>query len=603
MARAIIATGSAGNDGTGDTLRAGAIKINANFAELYQDVNALQLQTADSVGALSIEGISFDQYGIVFIGEDSTGGSPSPEISISGVNATLNPVLITTSTNHGYSTGQYIRITDVVGSTELNNNNYFINVISNTTFTLFSDKARTNSVDGATLSAYTSGGIVKRAPNAWETILKPIEPSADNTILLPDSDGTIALLTDFRYFDSSLIKTLVRTEVIDSAKIISIVAAEAVDSTAVANIVDQAYIEARVTLGIDSTAAIGIVQDQVDSSYISTIINPNEFLDSTHGQYLIDSSLNNLTATLAPKIDQGVDLGTLLKKFGNIQAQTIGVDEIQIAGNFTIEDYATDSESIVFTNLRKIRFNAGTDSGAIAFTHRDSYGDQFSITADVIPTIDDYRDLGDSAYRWRDLWVSNEIKLGDATITEASGIIDLPAGTTINGGNLLDSTYTIALIDSDYVQARQTDIRDSAFVTDIVDSSYVEARSKHAAYIEFGDASALTNASDVVMHSTNGANPPQGKVMPRAGKVTDISARLECTAHPGGNTTLTFELFKNGVDTGINVSNTITAISNVSFNSAVSETFSANDRLEIKFTSPSGVTTDNHNVLIRIEED
>ena len=35
MAKQGITTGSAPNDGTGDTLLAGAVKINSNFNELY----------------------------------------------------------------------------------------------------------------------------------------------------------------------------------------------------------------------------------------------------------------------------------------------------------------------------------------------------------------------------------------------------------------------------------------------------------------------------------------------------------------------------------------------------------------------------------------
>ena len=35
MTRQVISTGSAANDGTGDTLRSAAIKINDNFGELY----------------------------------------------------------------------------------------------------------------------------------------------------------------------------------------------------------------------------------------------------------------------------------------------------------------------------------------------------------------------------------------------------------------------------------------------------------------------------------------------------------------------------------------------------------------------------------------
>ena len=77
MARQIIAIGSSGNDGTGDTLRAGAIKINANFNELYQNVANLGLLVSDSAGGLNLEGISFDQRSVVFIGEDSPNSTPA----------------------------------------------------------------------------------------------------------------------------------------------------------------------------------------------------------------------------------------------------------------------------------------------------------------------------------------------------------------------------------------------------------------------------------------------------------------------------------------------------------------------------------------------
>ena len=71
MARRIIAVGSAGNDGTGDTLRAGAIKINQNFEEVFADLASIGLLVTDSVGGLNLEGISFDQRSVVFIGVDS----------------------------------------------------------------------------------------------------------------------------------------------------------------------------------------------------------------------------------------------------------------------------------------------------------------------------------------------------------------------------------------------------------------------------------------------------------------------------------------------------------------------------------------------------
>ena len=36
MAKQTIGIGSSANDGTGDTLRDGAVKLNANFDEIYQ---------------------------------------------------------------------------------------------------------------------------------------------------------------------------------------------------------------------------------------------------------------------------------------------------------------------------------------------------------------------------------------------------------------------------------------------------------------------------------------------------------------------------------------------------------------------------------------
>ncbi|MGE4321917.1 MAG: hypothetical protein AB7E60_02685 [Sphingobium sp.] len=42
MAQQIINTGATANDGTGDDLRAGAGKINANFTELYAAVGGKQ---------------------------------------------------------------------------------------------------------------------------------------------------------------------------------------------------------------------------------------------------------------------------------------------------------------------------------------------------------------------------------------------------------------------------------------------------------------------------------------------------------------------------------------------------------------------------------
>ena len=52
MALQLIGVGTAANDGTGDTLRSAAIKMNENFEELYQGVSKSAL--VDTTGAIDI---------------------------------------------------------------------------------------------------------------------------------------------------------------------------------------------------------------------------------------------------------------------------------------------------------------------------------------------------------------------------------------------------------------------------------------------------------------------------------------------------------------------------------------------------------------------
>lgn len=66
MTRQNIATGTTANDGTGDTLRAAANKINDNFLELYQhlggDSNTLSTQISLEDSAIVFEGASTDAF-------------------------------------------------------------------------------------------------------------------------------------------------------------------------------------------------------------------------------------------------------------------------------------------------------------------------------------------------------------------------------------------------------------------------------------------------------------------------------------------------------------------------------------------------------------
>lgn len=63
MARQNISTGTAANDGTGDTLRSAGLKINENFVELYSALGG----DSNTLG----NGITFDSTGIIFTNDSS----------------------------------------------------------------------------------------------------------------------------------------------------------------------------------------------------------------------------------------------------------------------------------------------------------------------------------------------------------------------------------------------------------------------------------------------------------------------------------------------------------------------------------------------------
>jgi hypothetical protein len=72
------------------------------------------------------------------------------------VNATqTNPVVITTSTNHDFTSAVFITIEIVTGMTQLNNNSYYIDVLSPNTFALYTDGGLTSPLDGTGFSAYS----------------------------------------------------------------------------------------------------------------------------------------------------------------------------------------------------------------------------------------------------------------------------------------------------------------------------------------------------------------------------------------------------------------------------------------------------------------
>lgn len=72
-----------------------------------------------------------------------------------------NPVVVTAN-GHGLSTGTRVTIRNVIGMIELNDSEYYVNVLNTNTVALYSDPALTNTVNGNVYTAYAGGGIIGR---------------------------------------------------------------------------------------------------------------------------------------------------------------------------------------------------------------------------------------------------------------------------------------------------------------------------------------------------------------------------------------------------------------------------------------------------------
>ena len=70
-----------------------------------------------------------------------------------------NPVVVTTNTQHQFTEGIAVTITDIVGMTELNGNEYYMDILTSNTFALYTDSNLTTALNGTGFTAYGSGGV------------------------------------------------------------------------------------------------------------------------------------------------------------------------------------------------------------------------------------------------------------------------------------------------------------------------------------------------------------------------------------------------------------------------------------------------------------
>ena len=102
--------------------------------------------------------------------------------SISNITQT-NPVRVTTTNDHNFTEGTPVTIVDVVGMTNVNGNEYFMNVINGTTFDLYTDDQLTTTLDGTGFSAYTSGGVATADYGGAKQAFKTIRVSGQTDVV------------------------------------------------------------------------------------------------------------------------------------------------------------------------------------------------------------------------------------------------------------------------------------------------------------------------------------------------------------------------------------------------------------------------------------
>ncbi len=113
--------------------------------------------------------------------------------TVTGATA-ADPVVITTSSAHGYKSGDCITFSSVGGMTQLNSNRYFIVKLSDTTFSLRDESYR--DIEGTGYTAFTSGGTCNRSITKWGTYA--------------EGATGFSLTTDFSYFHSDMVGQLLR---------------------------------------------------------------------------------------------------------------------------------------------------------------------------------------------------------------------------------------------------------------------------------------------------------------------------------------------------------------------------------------------------------
>jgi len=206
MTQQIIATGSAANDGTGDTLRSAGTKINANFSELYANIYTLPTAQppANNLGipvAGRLGGVIPDGNTITI-----TNGVISAVSSAASAGALTGTALKSTVVSSSLTSVGTLTSLTVSGTTTLSTS--LNGLLKSTNGLVSSAVAGTDYLVRGSLSvavASNSGGGNLTYSNGIFTFTPPLIPNYSVTTATPSGDGSLSISgTVFTYTPYSL---------------------------------------------------------------------------------------------------------------------------------------------------------------------------------------------------------------------------------------------------------------------------------------------------------------------------------------------------------------------------------------------------------------
>ena len=182
MAYQSIGKGTTADDGTGDSLRIGADKVNDNFSEIYTLLGTGSALTSGLSATASVVTL-----GSAVLTTPTISGAVSGTQTSATITTLTNTTLNSTTVNAGTATLAAGSLTDSSGAIDFGNENL------TTTGTLASGAITTS----ANLTINSSAIVFEGATaDAHETTVTVTDPTADRTITIPNITGTVVTTGD-----------------------------------------------------------------------------------------------------------------------------------------------------------------------------------------------------------------------------------------------------------------------------------------------------------------------------------------------------------------------------------------------------------------------